>query len=335
MNAKKLLVLYVLEVLKKYSNSNHKLTQKDIINHIKREYNMVCERKAISRNISYLREFGYDIQTKADNGEGIVLLTREFENAELRLLIDSVYSSKFLSEQHSKILIDKLNKKSSKYFKNRTKHILPMKGHYKSHSATLFYNIDIIDEAIENKNKISFIYNHYGIDKKLHAKYKKKHVLNPYQIVINNSRYYLIGNMDKYNNLVNFRIDLITNIDIIRDSNIKPIYDIKGYENGLDLNKIIDESPYMFSGGTDNVVVKTKKETIGDIIDWFGEKISIVEINEQEIEVHFKANANAIRYWLLQYGLSLEVLAPERLRLQYIEDIKNIFDKYKNKEEKD
>jgi len=335
MNAKKLLVLYVLEVLKKYSNSNHKLTQKDIINHIKRDYNMECERKAISRNISYLREFGYDIQTKADNGEGIVLLTREFEDAELRLLIDSVYSSKFLSKKHSNILIDKLNKKSSKYFKNRTKHILPINGNYKSHSSTLFYNIDIIDEAIENKKKISFIYNHYGVDKKLHPKYMKKHILNPYQIIINNARYYLIGNIDKYNNLANFRIDLITNIEIVKDATIKPIYHIKGYENGLDLNKIIDESPYMFSGGTDNVVIKTEKKHIGDIIDWFGEKITINKLNEQEVEIHFKANSNAIRYWLLQYGLHIEIIRPKHLRLQYIKDIKDILAKYENETEEE
>jgi len=326
MGPKKLLILYILEVLKKYSDENHKLTQKDVIKHIKEEYNMVCERKAIGRNISYLIEFGYEIETKADNNEGIWLVSREFEEAELRLLIDSIYATKFLNDKYANKLICKLNKKGSKYFKNRTKHIINISEQNRSHNASLFYNIDIIDEAIDSSYKISFKYNMYGADKKLHI--KKEHTVSPYQMIINNGRYYLIGNIEKYNNIVNFRIDLITDIKIIKNSVIKPIKNIEDHKNGLDLNKISIESPYMFSGKTSHIKIKTNIAMIGSFIDWFGEEIKIIKLDNNNVEIRFIANINAMRYWILQYGLHIEVLKPEKLRQLHIEDIKEIYKKY-------
>ncbi|MBN2852515.1 MAG: WYL domain-containing protein [Clostridia bacterium] len=328
MNAKKLLILYVLEVLKKYSDQNHKLTQCDIISYIQKDYEMDCERKAVARNISYLQEFGYDISTKADNGEGIWLVSREFEDAELRLLIDSVYSSKFLSEHYSKSIIDKLNRKSSIYFKSRTRHILPVIENNRNHNTTIFYNIDIIDEAIERHKKISFIYNYFEIDKKLHPKHEKEHIVNPYQILIHNSKYYLIGNIDKYDNIVNFRMDLITNMKIIEDTAIKPVYNLEDHKTGLDLRKVKNEFPYMYSGKTESIVIRTEKGMIGDFIDWFGEDIKIKECDNEKIEIRFTANINAMRYWILQYSLHLEIIYPSSLREMHTNDIKCIYEKY-------
>lgn len=328
MTSKKLIILVILEVLKKYSDQNHKLTQNDIILYVKKDFDIDVERKAVSRNISYLCEFGYEIETKADNGEGIWLVTRDFEQAELRLLIDSVYSSKFLTNSYSKALINKLNKKGSMYFKNRTKHILNIKDGAKYRNADLFYNIDIIDEAINIRRQISFTYNSYGVDKKLHPKSDHKYIVNPYQILINNGRYYIITNFDKYNNIVIFRIDLITNITIKKDLKRKPIRKLEGHENGLELSKIKTQSPYMFSGNSETIVIQTKSEMIGTFIDWFGFNIKIKEIDNETIEVRFKASINAMRYWCLQYGLYIKIIRPKSLVDIYISDVKKISEKY-------
>lgn len=330
MSSKKLLILCVLEILKKYSDENHKLTQADIIKYIQQDYGITCERKAIGRNISYLLEFGYEIETKEDNNEGILLVKREFEEGELRLLIDYIYSIKYLNKKYAKDLVEKLVNKGSRYFKNRTRHIINIDKQNRSHNKGLLLNIDIIDEAIESSHMISFTYNVYGIDKKLQPKSDKRYCVSPYQMIINNGRYYLIGNIKKYSNIVNFRIDLITDVELIENSVIKPIKKIDGHTNGLDLNKISIESPYMFSGETSYITIKTKESMIGNFIDWFGKDIKIKSLDEINIEISFRANINAMRYWILQYGLSIEVIEPKKLRETHIKDINDICHKYKD-----
>ncbi len=117
---KKLALIRILQIFKEYSDCNHPLTQEEISSHLEREYGIAIERRAISRNISLLKEVGFEIEScKA----GSYLACRDFEDAELRLLIDSVLSSKHITAKHSKDLIDRLCALSNRYFKSHIKHI--------------------------------------------------------------------------------------------------------------------------------------------------------------------------------------------------------------------
>ena len=102
---KKLALLRILQIFEKYSDDKHPLKQEDIANHLERDYGIVLERKAVSRNISLLKEAGYEIVATRD---GSYLAEREFEDSELRMLIDGVLSSKYITAKHSKDLIEKL-----------------------------------------------------------------------------------------------------------------------------------------------------------------------------------------------------------------------------------
>ena len=117
--AKKLYIMYILEILKKYSDDRHRLKQQDIIDIMKKDYDVACERKAVARNISDLQELGYDIET----GGGYYLAERDFEDSELRLLIDSVLASKYIPANQAKDLIDRLAGQSNIYFKKQVRHV--------------------------------------------------------------------------------------------------------------------------------------------------------------------------------------------------------------------
>lgn len=176
LEAKKLLIVRIMQILEYYSDVNHPLTQEDIINKLYEDYGIEAERKAIGRNIALLQDMferesakktATAIVIESDKRKGTFLDKRLFEDSELRLLIDGVLASKHISEKYSKDLIEKLSTLSNKYFKSNVKHVYSVKDWDKTENKALFWNIEIIDEAIEKCRQITFEYNKYGADKKV------------------------------------------------------------------------------------------------------------------------------------------------------------------------
>ena len=183
---KKLALIHILQILERYTDCDHLLKHDEIVKKLESDYGIVVERKAIGRNLSLLKEAGYDIETTK---KGSYLASRLFEDSELRLLSDSVLSSRHITAKHSKELIEKLTTLSNKYFKSHIKNVYSVNDWGKSENDALFYNIETIDEAIEKKCKVRFDYNKYGADKKLHR--SATHIVSPYQMILHNQRYFL------------------------------------------------------------------------------------------------------------------------------------------------
>jgi len=165
---------------------------------------------------------------------------------------------------------------------------------------------------------------------KIHFGFNKR---NPYQIAVQNGRYYLIGNMDKYDNLINFRLDLITDIEILPEEKAKPMTSLPGYESGFDLAKYMSGSIYMFSGERVRAKILIPKWLVGDVIDWFGdgEDVKFKSIDDETLEVRVYAVTNGIRFWALQYGPYAEVLEPKALREAIADDVEGMYQKYRGK----
>lgn len=322
---KKLSILFILEILKRETNAEHRLSQQDIINHLKRDYNMEAERKSIARNINDLIDAGYDIIYD----DGYYLDSREFEYSELRLLIDSVLFSKNIPQSQCKKLLKKVTGLTDRHFNARVKHIATMPS-TPSNNRQIFYTIDVLDEAITEGKKVSFWYNEYHTDKKLHRKREERYIVSPYQIAATNGRYYLICCTDKYDNVAHYRIDHIEGAEITEDR-ARPTREVKGLENGLDLPKHMAEHIYMFSGESKRVTFRAKLSAVDQIIDWFGTDITFMNETDSTVDVSVKVNESAMFCWLLQYGMSCEVLTPLSLR----EKVKNAVNTMAKKYESD
>ena len=323
---RKLYILYLLEILQKYTDKDHPLTQRELAEIMERDYGESCERKAITRNLSNLQDMGYDVIHS--ERKGYYLGERTFEESELRLLIDSVLASRHIPAAQAKQLTDKLISQSSIYFKKQMRHVHNIERMEHEDETDLFHTIEQISRAIEDKKKVSFFYNKYGADKKLHHTTASRQLVNPYQIVVANGRYYLIGNVDKYSNVTHFRIEKITEAEVT-DQRVKPQQEVDELKNGLDLPTHMAEHLYMFSGKSSWITLKVEKWGINDIIDWLGRDVEITE-KEDHFLVRFKANEQAIGYWAVQFGGSVEVLEPESLRNQVRERVEKIYEKYRD-----
>ncbi|MDD6400368.1 MAG: WYL domain-containing protein [Lachnospiraceae bacterium] len=328
---KKMLILYILDILQKYTDSEHRLSQKEILEILERDYSMKADRKSIRSNIINLIEAGYAVEYKeiprsnknAKTGEvednnvyTDYYLIKDFDDSELRLLIDSLLFSKHIPYSQCKRLIEKLEKLSSKYFRAKVKHIrtMPISS---TNNKRLFYVIEILDEAINNNKQVKFTYGYYGTDKKLHPSTHDdgtvhEYIVNPYQMAASNGRYYLIGNYDKYDNISHYRVDRIIDIEIL-DTPQKPKKEIKEVESGFDLSRHMTEHIYMFSGASATVTFRLKKYLLNDVIDFFGSEITFFDEKEDTVCARVRVNLSAMRKWAVQYALHAKVLTPPSL----------------------
>ena len=152
--------------------------------------------------------------------------------------------------------------------------------------------------------------------------------MNPYQMVASNGHYYLLGNIDKYDNVTYYRIDKMSKVEILEEE-IKPQIEVKGIDGHLDLPKHMAEHIYMLYGDSVTAKIKTSVGMMDVLVDGFGKDFRIVEMKDDEIVISVKCNERALFYWSLQYGPSVEVLAPDYFRERIADEIEAMAKKYK------
>lgn len=311
MSERKNSVLNVLDVLRKYSDEKHPLTYSQIIEKLKSIYDMDIERKTIARDIDILLSNNFDV-VKCGN-KGLYLSERKFTEGELHFLIDAIYSSRSMPVKYAKDLVDKLMDDYSIYEKRKFTHLGKIDVGKIVDNKQIFYTIELLNEAIEQGKKVEFQYNVFGIDKKLKPKKDGKiYKVNPYFLVNNHGKHYLVCNYDKYDNLGNYKIECISNIKIL-DENIKPLKSLPGQEK-FSIKQYMEEHIYMLAGSSVKAKIKIENEDrINDVIGWYGEKIHLYK-NNNEIFADFKINEDALIYWAMQYGQTVEVVEPKETR---------------------
>lgn len=322
LGSKKMLAMGILQILKDYTDIDHRLTQQEIIDLLDKNYGMVCDRKSVKNNIITLIEWGYEIE----NDKGWYLSEREFEDVELRMLIDSVLYSKFIPLSQAKVLIEKIKGLGNIHFETKMKHTNNLSELYHTENKQSFINIDIIEEAIDKNQQIEFVYNTYGTDKKLHPRREQTYIVSPYKVIIN-GKPYLICNTNNHDNLSNYRIDRMTNIQIL-DKKAKPISEMPGLEYGFNLPKHMAEHVYMFSDDVSRVKLKVKKGILGEVVDWFGTDFVVRKETEDEAVIQVNSSERAMVFWAMQYGEFVEVLEPENVRERVKETIRNMAKTY-------
>lgn len=349
--SKKLLPMLILDILRKYTDSEHRLSQRDIMDILKTEYDMTADRKAIRRNIGNLIDMGYEIEyseairmvPNPKNGEleessliSDLYLVREFTDSELRLLIDGLLFSQHLPYNQCKELVEKLEGLSNKYFQTHVRYIHTMPKTL-PRNPQLFYTIEVLDEAITLGKKVSFHYLEYGTDKQRHPRRRpdgsvREYVVSPYQMAAKEGKYYLICNYDKYNDISNYRIERIADIKLL-DEPLKPFETLDGAENGrLDLAKYMAEHVYMYSSENAKVKFRVVKAMITDVIDMFGMDVTFTDETDMHVTVTAHVNELAMTQFAKSYAPDVIVLEPKRLADEVRANAERTVEAYKAEE---
>lgn len=323
----KLKLLRLYSILFNKSDENHPMSTNDLIYELER-YGISAERKSIYSDIEELLFYGLDI-VKSGGKKNLTYYVgeRDFELAELKLLVDAVQSSKFISESKSKKLIAKISKLCSVYDASSLNRYVYVANRPKTINENVLYNIDDIHNAINNHKQISFQYLEWNNYKRLVVKkggnlYK----VSPLALIWDDENYYLVGYDETAGINKHFRVDKIKNISILDETSVKP-------------NQEIDPALYsrkmfgMFNGDIQTVSISCPIDKIGIFIDRFGKNIGIKnEVNGYctvRIEV---AISNQFYGWFSGLGNNFSIISPKTVRNDYINYLKSILNIYNNEE---
>lgn len=172
-----------------------------------------------------------------------------------------------------------------------------------------------------------FDYNKYGEDKKMHR--SATHTVSPYQMILQNQRYYLMCYNEKWQHIQYFRIDRITNVSLL-DEIRTPLRSLKGYESGIDYKRFSQSMPYMFMDEPQTVEFIAESWAVDQIVDWFGKDIRIEKRQDGRVLVRLKVSLNAMEFWAMQYLNAVEIVLPKELRQRIKNNVQSACQKYQD-----
>ena len=293
-------------ILERYSDEDHVLSMKEIIEKFNEDYGLKIDRRTIYSSIKTLQKLHYDVTDFDKERRGYFLRTRLFELSELRVMMDAVYSMSSIPQKQTNDLIEKLQSTCSIHQKKMYKHLFASEPDRKTQNRTVFLNIDELENAIAARKKVEFTYMEYGLDKRLHPRRRERYVVSPYSMMCDNRRYYLICIKDGKEGISNYRIDLMKDIRTLDESVALP-------PNQVDLNSA-RKTIYAFSGKPEEIVLRCCNKAIGGVVDQFGSGVKIEPDGGDHFIARLKAPTRGVLYWTMQYLNEVEIVSPKSMR---------------------
>lgn len=319
-------LLYVLKMLMEQTDEKHCLSSQQLIEQLA-NYGIKAERKSIYDDISVLNDFGYEIMlSKTKQNGGYYLASRDFELPELKLLVETVQASRFITLKKSRELIAKIEKLASKSEAVQLQREVFVANRIKTDNESIYYNVDDIQRAIQNNRMISFQYLEWNLEKKLVPRREGfRYRVSPWALTCKDENYYLIAHDSAENKIKHFRVDKMGKIAVLEDkvregSSLFEKFDIANYAN---------KTFGMFGGREEIVTLEFENHLCGVVLDRFGKDISLRKTDEKHFRVRIKVAVSGQFYgWLTGLGRGAKIIAPSEVCVDYKEYIKNLYELY-------
>ena len=299
-------LLYMMRELLQKTDEDHSMNASDLIAALA-AYDCEADRRTIYSNVEILQDFGIDV-IKKENGQGYYIGARDFELPELKLLVDSVQSSKFITEKKSRELIAKLMQLTNEQKARQLNRSVFIRNRMKTGNEKVYYNVDTLHEAMNLNRQIRFKYGEWNAAKELvEKKGGTEYRVSPWALTWDDENYYLIAFDEAAGIIKHFRVDKI--MDLQRTG--KP-RDGREVFAGVDMSAYANAHFGMFSGGTEQVRLEFDNSLAGAVIDRFGESVILVPGEEGRFTVTVPTAVTPPFFaWLCTFGDQVRVLAPE------------------------
>ena len=301
----KLKIFYILDYLEAYSNEKNPVRASDLIAMLDRQHNIRCDRKTVYSDIAALQEYGVDIVSLPGKNGGYYIASRNFELPELKLLIDAVQSSRYLTEKKSRELIEKLCSQCNEQDAKLMRRTVLVSGRVKSMNETIYYNVDAIQDAIAQNKQISFRYFDWDFGGK--RKYRdKEYLASPYRLCQDNENCYLLAFSDRHG-ITSYRVDRMTDIQLTED-NRTPCPDLTGKALHDHANRLFQ----MYSGDALDVKMRFHRSLLNVVIDRFGKDTMLIPDGEDHFNFTVKvAISPMFLSWIIGFGAKAKILHPQ------------------------
>ncbi len=300
----KLKILYIREYLQKNSHEGHPVRANELIAMLDK-HNIRADRKTIYSDVAALIEYGDDILSIPGKNGGYYIASRNFEAPELKLLIDAVQSSKYLTERKSRELIEKLCRECNEDDAKLIRRNVVVSGRVKSMNETIYYNVDAIQEAIGQNKQITFRYFDWDFGGK--RKYREKnYVASPYGLCQDNENCYLLAHSERHG-ITHYRVDRMSDIQVLPDKRT-PCPELTGKA----LNEHAQRLFSMYSGQLTDVKLRFHRDLLNVVVDRFGRDVMLIPEGDSHFNVTVKVAVSPMFLsWLLGFGDQVKIMHPK------------------------
>lgn len=316
-------LLFLLDILKRQSDEEHPLSTSYLIEELARN-DINCERKTVYADIECLCNYGFDIVKI--NGTGYYLAQREFELAELKLLVDAVQSSKFITARKSEQLIRKLEAMASKYDATQLNRQVYVSGRVKTMNESIYYNVDKLHRAMNNNHEITFKYFEWNYKKEKKLRHNGKlYRVSPWSLSWDDENYYLVSYDEDGDMIRHFRVDKMIEItEKRRERQGKKLF--SEFDSAIYSKQVFG----MFSGDSELVTLRCNKRLAGVMIDRFGQDITMISVDEDNFDLTVKVTVSPpFLSWVCQFNGAVTVTSPAKVQQKLKEMAENILNSYK------
>ena len=316
----KLKLLEILNILCTKTDEDHFLSTQELIDALASR-DIPVERKTLYSDIECLIDFGFDIIIEKRKSNFYAMGSRELELSELKLLVDSVQASKYITHKKSIELIKKLEKFTSEHNARQLQRQVFVAERIKTNNEQIYYNIDAINQALSQSKKISFKYSQWNLNKE--SEFRRggeSYIENPLGLAIADNNYYLISYSDKHKKIVHFRVDKMSSISVLEE---------KAEKHNINIAEYTNKTFNMYGGENEFAEIIFHNSLINVVLDRFGSGITIHKVDGE----HFKAVLNVASSpvflgWLMSFGNKAKVIAPQSLVDEIKKITKEILDLY-------
>lgn len=319
-------MLYLLKILSEKTDENHCLSAQQLIEELAK-LDIHAERKSIYNDIECLTAYGYDIvNRKAKTGGGYYLASREFELPELKLLVDAVLSSRFITTKKSRELIAKMEKLAGPYEARKLQRQVFVAGRIKTENESIYYSVDCIHNAIQDNAPITFVYLEWSPDKRLVPKHDgKRYEVSPWALTWKEENYYLVAYDNEECKIKHFRVDKMSRIEERYGEKRKGAETFQQF----DIAEYTNCSFGMFGGKIETVTIQFPAALAGVIFDRFGKETDIRRMGPHRLSARIRvAISNQFFGWLTGLGSDVSILAPAQIREEYRSYLQGILEQY-------
>lgn len=320
----KIKILYLMKIMYEQTDDVHGLTVAQIAQELE-AYGITAERKALYDDIEILREFGMDIEKRKEKSVTYHVVSRDFEMPELKLLVDAVQSSKFITHKKSNELIKKLSSFSSKYQGSSLARQVYVSNRIKTMNESIYYTVDYIHEAISRNVKITFQYFEWTHTKEKQLRRNGKiYKVSPWALTWDDENYYLVAYDTEHAEIRHYRVDKMVKLSVTDE-----------VRDGRDVFRDFDMAMYsrktfgMYAGAEQRVTIRCKNHLAGVIIDRFGADTTFFNTSDEYFEINVKVAVSPLFLsWVMNFGADMKIVSPKDVQEKLVKLAKDVINQY-------
>ena len=320
----KIKILYLMQAFLERTDKEHPMTVKDLQAYLANA-GISAERKTVYDDIENLRVFGLDIVNRREKPSGFYLAHREFELAELKLLVDAVQSSKFITSGKSRQLIRKLEGLASVHQARELQRQVWVENRVKSMNESIYHNIDQIHQAISSDRQICFQYCEWTLSKQLSLKRNgERYRISPWKMIWKDENYYLIGYDSRAEQIRHYRVDKMLHILLSEE-----IREGKEEFQKIDMASYSKKSFGMFGGKEQSVKLLVENSLAGVIVDRFGKDVMMIPADADHFTVSVDVQVSSqFISWVFALGSQAKIVSPKNVVNQVRKEIEKLAEQY-------